>query len=80
MAIRVVEFSAMFKKQGTSGLPEVTDNIDGTQNCMCSKATHAAEIVKVGVCLNFSDFRCLGNCLQLLGFWELFPFFRQKSL
>ena len=21
---------AMFKKQGTSGLPEVTDNIDGT--------------------------------------------------
>ena len=28
----------MFKKQGTSGSPEVTDNIDGTQSCMCCKA------------------------------------------
>ena len=27
--------SVMFKKQGTFGLPEVTDNIDGTQSCMC---------------------------------------------
>ena len=27
--------SIMFKNQGTSGLPEVTDNIDGTQSCMC---------------------------------------------
>ena len=35
----------MFKKQGTSGLPEVTDNIDGTQSCMCCEATHAAEKV-----------------------------------
>ena len=34
--------SAIIKKQGTSGLPEVHDNIDGTQSC---KATHAAEKV-----------------------------------
>ena len=34
---------ARFKKQGTSSLPEVTDNIDGTQSCMCCKATHAAD-------------------------------------
>ena len=28
--------SVMFKKQGTSsGLPEVTDNIDGTESWMC---------------------------------------------
>ena len=33
---------AIIKKQGTSGLPEVHDNIDGTQSC---KATHAAEKV-----------------------------------
>ena len=57
----------MFKKQGTSGLPEVTDNINGTQSCMCCEATHAAEIVSSwltsqlltvegGGCLNFSDF------------------------
>ena len=36
---------AIIKKQGTSGLPEVHDNIDGTQSCMCCKATHAAEKV-----------------------------------
>ena len=36
---------AMFKKQGTSGLPEVTDNIYGTQSCMCCEATNAAEKV-----------------------------------
>ena len=34
--------AAIIKKQGTSGLPEVHDNIDGTQSC---KATHAAEKV-----------------------------------
>ena len=38
-------FQAIIKKQGTSGLPEVHDNIDGTQSCMCCKATHAAEKV-----------------------------------
>ena len=37
--------SVMFKKQGTSGLPEVTDNIYGTQSCMCCEATNAAEKV-----------------------------------
>jgi hypothetical protein len=31
--------------KGTSGLPEVTDDIDGTQSCMCCEATHAAEKV-----------------------------------
>ena len=34
---------AMFKKQGTSGkgtsgLPDVPDNINGTQSCMCCEA------------------------------------------
>ena len=38
-------WEAIIKKQGTSGLPEVHDNIDGTQSCMCCKATHAAEKV-----------------------------------
>ena len=36
---------AIIKKQGTSGLPEVHDNIDGIQSFMCCKATHAAEKV-----------------------------------
>ena len=33
----------MIKKQGASGLPEVTDNINGTQSCMCFEATYAAD-------------------------------------
>ena len=36
-------FWAIIKKQGTSGLLEVHDNIDGTQSCMCCKATHVAD-------------------------------------
>ena len=36
---------AIIKMQGTSGKPEVHDNIDGTQSCMCCKATQAAEKV-----------------------------------
>ena len=31
------DFEAIIKKQGTSGLPEVHDNINGTQNCMPKK-------------------------------------------
>ena len=45
--VRIVttELLAIIKKQGTSGLPEVHDNIDGTQSYMCCRATHAAEKV-----------------------------------
>jgi hypothetical protein len=38
---------AIIKMQGTSGKPEVHDNIDGTQSCMCCFATHAAEKVSM---------------------------------
>ena len=47
--------SAMFKKQGTSGLPEVTNNIDGTQSCK----QHMQLTVDGEGCLNFSNFFCI---------------------
>ena len=51
-AIFYVKSLAMFKKQGTSGLPEVTNNIDGTQSCK----QHMQLTVDGEGCLNFSNF------------------------
>ena len=61
---------AMFKKQGTSGLPEVHDNIDGTQSCMCCKATHAAE--KVSSWLQSTADCRSGRMFQLFRFFFVF--------
>ena len=60
----------MFKKQGTSGLPEVTDNIDGTQSCMCCKATQAAEKVSSWL-QSTADFR-RGRMSQLFKIFFVF--------
>ena len=60
----------MIKKQGTSGLPEVHDNIDGTQSCMCCKATHAAE--KVSSWLQSTADCGSGRMSQLFRFFFVF--------
>ena len=61
---------AMFKKQGTSGLPEVTDNIYGTQSCMCCEATNAAE--KVSSWLQSTADCRWGRMSQLFNFYFVF--------
>ena len=66
----LVEKTAIIKKQGTSGLPEVHDNIDGTQSCMCCKATHAAE--KVSSWLQSTADCGSGRMSQLFRFFFVF--------
>jgi hypothetical protein len=57
----------MFKKQGTSGLPEVTDNIYGTLSKSRDILPHPQSAVDLSQlltvdgegCLNFSIFFCI---------------------